>query len=223
MSPIAEPPDARRQTEPEPRHGATEPTRPDGAPGPAPPDHRIRDLTRRNPGQASFREYRYLYQTIGAAAPCELLVFGVGRDSSLWIEANRDGVTVFLEHHRSWIERARREIPDLTIQRVEYTTRRWQWWWQLWRPERLFLNLPADLLETDWDVIFVDAPGGDRWKRPGRMQSIYTAAALAKNAAGTCDVLVHDCDRRVERVYTDRFLGEAFNLGQVETLRHYRL
>ncbi len=54
------------------------------------------------------------------------------------------------------------------------------------------------------------------------MQSIYSAALLARESGDT-DVFVHDCDRRVERVYSNKYLGDSDLVEQVDTLRHYRV
>lgn len=187
------------------------------------PEAAVLELVRNNPGQGSFDEYLYLLETIRSRAPCNLLVFGVGRDSTLWIEGNTGGRTTFLEHVPDWIELAREAEPDVEVHRVEYDTRRFQWRWLLRKPDRLLMkDLPDDVLATAWDLIFVDAPGGDRWKRPGRMKSIYTAAVLARRSRNA-EVFVHDCDRKIERVYADRFLGDERLVRQVDTLRHYRL
>ncbi|UCC71285.1 MAG: hypothetical protein JSV86_12935 [Gemmatimonadota bacterium] len=175
----------------------------------------------RNPGQASFEEYKCLRETICRRAPCNLLVFGLGRDSRLWVDSNCGGRTVFLEHVPAWIEQTQSDVADAEIYTVEYDTRRFQWRWLLNKPKRLFMaSIPNGLIATDWDIIFVDAPAGTRWKSPGRMKSIYTAAVLARESGDT-DVFVHDCDRKVERAYSDNYLGDADLLEVVDTLRHY--
>ena len=172
--------------------------------------------------QGSFAEYRYLRDQIVARRPCNLLVFGVGRDSQLWLRANPEGECVFVEHHPKWIAFAREQVPEINICQVEYDTRRFQWKRLLSQPDQLFLvDLPETLTTMCWDVIFVDGPQGNQFWRPGRMKSIYTAAQLAHQSGGT-DVLLHDCDRRVERAYADRFLGPDHLVEQVEKMRHYR-
>lgn len=42
----------------------------------------IRALVESNPGQASFEEYQLVHDLIVAKAPCNVLVFGVGRDTT---------------------------------------------------------------------------------------------------------------------------------------------
>jgi glucuronoxylan 4-O-methyltransferase len=174
----------------------------------------------RNPGQCTVAEYTQIRDAIRERAPCRVLVFGVGRDTPIWIEANGGGRTVFLENLPKWIEHTRRTVPGAEVVRVAFETRRFQWRWLLSRPEKLMLDLPAEILEAAWDVVFVDSPKGKSWKSPGRMQSIYTAAVLARPAGG--DVLVHDCNRRVERAYCDAHLADAELVAAVDGLRHYR-
>lgn len=184
-------------------------------------DRAIRALVERNPDQCTIAEYTHIRDTIRERAPGRVLVFGVGRDTPLWMDANRGGTTVFLENLPRWVEHTRREVPDAEVLHVEYDTRRFQWRWLLKRPERLMMDLPADVLDTPWDVVFVDAPKGKSWRSPGRMKSIYTASVLAKPGEG--HVLVHDCNRKVERTYCDVHLADAELVAAVDDLRHYRM
>ena len=199
-------------------------TRPETAPTP-PSDADLRALVERNRGQGTFDEYRLLRDRIVAAAPGNVLIFGVGRDSDLWIRANAGGRTVFLEDVPAWIDVCRAEVPGIEIERVSYRTRRFLWTWYLRRPEpRLTMrDLPAWIRDTAWDLILVDAPQGQSWKRPGRMQSIWEAARLAAANPSGADVLVHDCHREVEATCADRFLGRGALVTEVDHMRLYRV
>ncbi len=186
-------------------------------------DDDLRELVEGNPGQGSFEEYRHLRETIRRRAPCRLLIFGVGKDSTFWMQANEGGRTEFVEHEPEWIQRTRELLPGVVVHQVSYDTRRPQWKRLLRRQDRLFMeDLPNSVLATNWDVIFVDSPQGGSSKRPGRMKSIYTASVLARRGTDV-DVLVHDCDRPVEAAYSDRFLGPERMVKQVRTLRHFHL
>ena len=177
--------------------------------------------------QGSVEEYACIAGTIAQRRPCNLLVFGTGRDSPLWLKANHGGATVFLEHAARWIDSARAAVPGIVVHPVRYDTRRWQWRTLLTATDRLFLTgLPQSVQATPWDIVFVDAPTGNRFWHIGRMRSIYTAAMLTrKSRAGgsSADVFVHDCNRTVERVYADRYLGAGNLVEEVRWLRHYRL
>ena len=186
-------------------------------------EERIHSLVERNPGQATFEEYKLVHEVLSRRAPCNLLVFGTGRDSSLWMDTNAGGRTVFLEDIPRWADFARENVPGITVHDVRYRTIRAMWAFLKHVPGLLRMgDLPAEVEETPWDVILVDAPRGTLWHRPGRMKSIYTAAALAEGD-GPTDVLVHDCHRKVEREASDRFLGPDRLVTQVQSMRHYRV
>lgn len=183
----------------------------------------IRKLVEHNPGQATFDEYRVVYDVLVDRAPCRMLVFGVGRDSELWLDANEGGTTVFLENARKWADFARQSIPGIVIHTVRYPTLRILWP-LLRRVESLLLmrDLPESVSSEAWDVILVDAPRGTRWYRAGRMMSVYTASVLARRP-GSTDVFVHDCHRKVEAESCDQFLGRERLVGQAGSMRHYRI
>jgi glucuronoxylan 4-O-methyltransferase len=168
----------------------------------------------------SIREYEYVADLVASNGGCDFLVFGVGNDSRLWLEANPQGRTVFLEDSEYWARGARNRLPRIDIRSVQYYTTRSQWRELLaGDPERLTLELPEDVIAGSWDVILVDAPAGFSDECPGRMKSLYMASVLART--GGADVLVHDCDRVVERVYCDHFLGKLTLRRELDRMRHY--
>ncbi len=184
-------------------------------------DAAIRALVESNPGQASFEEYQLVHELISAKAPCNVLVFGVGRDTALWLGANAGGHTVFLENVSKWAAYARAHMPGIVVHDVRYRTLRALW--QLHRRTGRLLymrDLPPDIQSTQWDVVLVDSPKGNHWYRPGRMKSIYTASVLGRR--GGVDVLVHDCDRPVERQASDQFLSAYELVSELRRMRHYR-
>ncbi len=185
-------------------------------------DEAIRTLVDRNPGQATFEEYKLLHTRVVEGAPCNLLIFGVGRDSSLWLDSNAGGRTIFLENVAEWAAFARNAVAGIDVREVDYGIPR-RFMWPLMRrfEARLYMRgLPGDVLSTSWDVIVVDAPQGTRWYRFGRMKSIYTAGILARESRG--DVFVHDCYRKVEREASDQFLCAGRLVAQAGSMRHYR-
>ena len=113
-----------------------------------------------------------------------LLVFGLGRDSELWSEANREGTTVFLEDVPDWF----RQVPNARSFLVNYSN----------------LALPEIVQQAKWDVILVDGPMGFLPEHPGRGKSIEAAATLI---ASNGIVFIHDFDRPAERKYSNQYLG----------------
>jgi len=182
----------------------------------------IQALVASNPGQATVEEYTLVYRVLEARGACRMLVFGVGRDTPLWLDVNKGGTTVFLESVAKWAAFAREASPGSRVYDVDYGRAR-RFMWPLLRrsPERLMMkDLPREVLDTPWDVILVDAPRGTNWRTPGRMKSVYTASVLG--AKSKADVFVHDCNRRLEQESSDQFLGPERFVAQAATMRHYR-
>lgn len=187
----------------------------------------IDDLVAVNPNQMTVEEYRHIGDRISENAPGNLLVFGVGKDSALWMEINRNGKTVFLEDSQEWLVQVQNYCPKIEAYLVEYNTQRKDWAELLMRCDRgencLFLDLPQWIYETSWDWILVDAPAGYTPDKPGRMKSIYTASKLAVQSGNT-DVFVHDCDRTVEIAYTGYFFKRHHFVKQINNkLNHYKI
>jgi uncharacterized protein (TIGR01627 family) len=86
-------------------------------------------------------------------------------------------------------------------------------------------SLPREVLDARWDVVVVDGPSGAAPEEPGRMGTIYTAAALARSVAGgeAVDVAVHDVDRTVERWYAWEYLCEDNLVAAKGRLWHFRI
>lgn len=182
----------------------------------------IQALVASNPGQATVEEYTLVYKVLAERVPCRMLVFGVGRDTPLWLDVNKGGTTVFLESVAKWAAFAREASPGSRVFDVSYgMARRFMWPMLRRMPERLMMDsLPREVLDTPWDVILVDAPRGTNWRTPGRMKSVYTASVLG--AKSKADVFVHDCNRPLERESADQFLGPERFVAQAGTMRHYR-
>lgn len=188
---------------------------------------RINDLVAANPKQMSAAEYGYILETLLQLVPCNLLVFGLGRDSVLWQAGNHTGVTCFLENSRTWLERVTRTQPQLLVHLVKYKTKLQNWCHDLEQSRQeqrsCRLPLPDWVKDTAWRSIIVDAPKGSGPEKPGRLQSIATAAWLADRSAGSCEVFVHDCDRAAEQAFCGRFLGINNLTHTVDRLCHYRI
>ena len=148
----------------------------------------------------------------------------LGNDSVLWDQINShnsQGKTIFLEHNPEWYEKILSKHPHLNCYFVQYHTKLSEWEILLDRnPIELKMDLSGEVMETPWDLIFVDAPEGYEITKPGRMQSIYMASILGQK--GLSHVFVHDCDRQVEEIYCSHFLIQANLIQSIERLRHYK-
>ena len=156
---------------------------------------------------------------ISKTLPGNFLVFGVGNDTSFWLKANK-GHTIFLEDSHEWYNGIRNNMPHANIRLVEYHTQLKNGHNLLGQDSQLYMNLDPDILNTKWDTILVDAPPGYKEEHPGRMQSIYMASRLIK---GNGHVFVHDCDREMEKIYTDKYLMPQNLIERIGTLNHYKI
>lgn len=134
-----------------------------------------------------------------------ILIWGVGYDSRLWCAAG-NGKTIFIENSPKWAELIAPSMPCKVVM-VRYSTRLKQADYLLRKPEKLNLLLPEKLASQKFDVILIDAPFGGGPNSPGRMQSIFMSRKLADPAG---HVFVDDYKRRVERLYSTRFLKPFF-------------
>ncbi|NEP82528.1 MAG: hypothetical protein F6K39_32920 [Okeania sp. SIO3B3] len=189
-------------------------------------NNQILQLVNSNPGQLSRYEYSYITDVVVNRKSCNLLIFGVGKDSKFWMEVNQNGETIFVEDHPDWLNQVKANCPNIQAYLVDYGTTRKKWLDLLVQYSQgidsLLMSLPEKITLTKWDVIFVDAPGGYSDEVSGRMKSIFLAAKLAFSSGNT-DVFVHDCDRLVETIYSGYFLHDENLITQVDKLKHYRI
>jgi len=162
-------------------------------------------------GLMSEGQYMSVAYVIELLSPCNFLIFGLGGDARLWAEVNKGGKTVFLEDDKEWIKKF--DGQGYEIYPVTYTTRVEEHREINFDSERLKMNLPEQITDTKWDVIFVDGPLGHNpprsYKGPGRMQSIYTAHSLLKEN-GVC--IIDDIGRLIEGTYARYFFKNTFNI-----------
>jgi glucuronoxylan 4-O-methyltransferase len=152
--------------------------------------------------------------------PANLLVFGLGNDSTFWERKNPRGRTVFLEDQDRWIRFLSAKHPFLEVHKIQYGTRLSDWKSLLDHPDKLKLDLPETITSTSWDMIIVDGPAGFHDRKPGRMNSIFAASQLVKKNG---DVFVHDSHRKVERAYCQRYLLDQNLKKSMLNLSHYKL
>lgn len=151
------------------------------------------------PGQQSKRELETIAIEIARLAPCNVLVYGVGNDSLLYLTANRGGKTVFVEHDEDWIHRMHQNVQQNTLHVQYFTT------------VESSLNSYESSVESTgvtkykWDVIVIDGPTGYNSACPGRHVPICEAALVASKQEHI-SIFVHDCDRQLEILLCDAHL-----------------
>lgn len=197
----------------------------------------------------SDADIRAVSAVLRARGPCNLLVFGLGAESPLWLALNHGGRTVFLEENEFYVKYLEPRHPGLEAYDVSYTTKVRDFRDLLaaarasrgreCRPVqnllfsecRLAINdLPNDLYDVAWDAVLVDGPSGWNPTSPGRMPSIFTTAVLARSGATAAkgrptDVLVHDFQFEVEQVLSSEFLCDENRVAGSGTpsLGHFRV
>ncbi|KAJ3671873.1 hypothetical protein LUZ60_007952 [Juncus effusus] len=194
--------------------------------------------------QQTHAEISETLSVLSRLAPCNFLVFGLGRDSVLWYALNAGGTTVFLEEDPAWYKLVAKQSPFLKAFSVQYRThlseaeeliKGWRKE-EACRPEKAYLkgnrrcrlaleNLPDVVYDTEWDVIMIDAPKGYFAAAPGRMAAIFSAAVMARarKAEGETHVFLHDVDRRIEKTFAREFLCDKYRVGAVGRLWHFKI
>lgn len=150
-------------------------------------------------------------QTIASAImsrypACNLLVFGLGNDTGLWLELNKFGVTYFLETSKEWTEKVRAKFPNISVgimPRFGLTVEKSM---NLTADDMSAYPPPQALKDTHWDVILVDAPPGYKPQDPGRAVAIYWASCLA---TPDTHVFVDDYERPLESRMADMLVREG--------------
>jgi len=174
--------------------------------------------------QLSTEQLKYIAITVKEKPFCKLLIFGLGNDSLFWLKLNKGGVTIFLEDNIEWLKKITKRSKGIIAYPVNYNTRITDWKLLLESPSLLEMTLPDKVEKEEWDVIFVDAPGGWNDQTLGRMKSIYLSSRLVKSL---CDIFVHDCNREVEDIYCNKYLKEENLIKEIKTqgvfLRHYHI
>lgn len=172
----------------------------------------IVSLVNRNPGQLSVDEQAYIAKVLMMKGPCKFTSFLCGLDVHLWVLLNQNGTNTFVENEQKWIDLSQSQVyeSNTIFKKVEYQTTVKQSMSQSdeWiSRHRLFCD-PCD-------VAFVDGPAGFAPECPGRIQSAQEASLIAH------DVLIHDCDRPLEKYICDKFFGKWQLVHELGRLRHY--
>tara|TARA_R110001583_G_scaffold90811_1_gene232801 strand:+ start:107 stop:1780 length:1674 start_codon:yes stop_codon:yes gene_type:complete len=163
-----------------------------------------------------FDQYKAIYKCIKSKNKPNVLIFGVGGDSNLWHETNKEGLVVFLEDNEKWLNQVKSTSPYLQIFKVDYGIHKGRDAdsllnkFKTGNKDILSLDLPDIVRSTKWDIILVDAPAGWGDSHSCRMKSIYEAYNLPKNK--NVDIFVHDSERDIEVKYSNYFLKPNYKL-----------
>ncbi|WCJ38774.1 hypothetical protein M5689_019812 [Euphorbia peplus] len=194
--------------------------------------------------QQSLEEISVTFDVLKVFAPCNFLVFGLGRDSLMWTSLNPRGTTVFLEEDPRWVKSVLKNAPTLQVYTIQYRT-------QLKEADELLATyrnepdcsyskaylrgnyncklalegLSDEIYNKEWDLIMIDAPRGYFPEAPGRMTAIFSAAIMARSrkGSGVTHVFLHDVDRKVEKVFAEEFLCRKHLVKAVGRLWHFEI
>ncbi|WOL04971.1 protein IRX15-LIKE-like [Canna indica] len=192
-------------------------------------------------GKMKEDDLRAIAAVLQRRGPCNLLVFGLGHETPLWRALNHGGRTVFVDENEYYIAYVEGRNPGMEAYDVSYTTKVREMTELIavsrrqrrgdCRPVqnllfsdcRLAINdLPNRLYDVAWDVIVVDGPRGYAKGEPGRMAAIFTAAVMARSVGrGHVDVLVHDYERKVEKLCSKEFLCPENLVSATRSLGHF--
>ncbi|THU53939.1 hypothetical protein C4D60_Mb10t19690 [Musa balbisiana] len=192
-------------------------------------------------GKMTEGDLRAIAAVLRQRGPCNLLVFGIGHETPLWRALNHGGRTVFVDENEYYVAHVEGRNPGLEAYDVSYTTKvrempeliaaARQHLRGECRPVQNLLfsdcplainDLPNQLYDVAWDVILVDGPKGFSAAEPGRMSAIFTAAVMARSSArAPVDVLVHDYNRKVEKLCSAEFLCPDNLVAATRSLGHF--
>lgn len=187
------------------------------------------------------KEFKVLSDLIALKSPCNLLIFGFQPQYLVLSSINAAGITIFLEDDYDKISKVRINSNNTQIHKLEYHNMQAKAAYKLLKHARqnpdcapnptllqeskcklALKNLPVQVYEKNWDVMVVDGPSGDSPESPGRMATIYSASVLAR-AGNSCDVVVHDVDRMIEKWFSWEFLCDENLLYSKGKLWHFRI
>lgn len=169
-------------------------------------------------GQMTLEEYVHIASVIDSRKPCHVLVYGVGNDSELYLQANQNGQTVFVETSKKWIDDVRKRVPHANIIHHHFPTSVRS---SLKNGCTSPYTRPNYVDMHPWDVIVVDAPFGGNDQGMGREFPIREAAERLNTAVGPVDVFVHDVDRELEKMACTKFFGKP-PFSTYDRTFHYR-
>ncbi|KAE9610145.1 putative glucuronoxylan 4-O-methyltransferase [Lupinus albus] len=189
------------------------------------------------------KEFKVLSDLITLKSPCNLLIFGFQPQYLALSSMNVGGSTIILEDDYDKISKVSINSNTTQIYKLEYNNMPAKSAYKMLKHARYnppcapnstllkkskcklaLKNLPEEVYRKKWDVIVIDGPIGDSAESLGRMGTIYSASVLARSVRNkTCDVVVHDVDRMVEKWFSWEFLCDENLLHSKGKLWHFRI
>jgi hypothetical protein len=167
--------------------------------------------------QISPSQVEIVASCLRARAPgARMLVFGLGNDTPMWLRLNADGETLFVEHDRSFIDRARVTTPAASVIAYDFGAHTTVMGSFSMSADALeSVPMPPEIADGSWDVILVDGPTGYRMGDPGRaLPLLWTSRVMSRRT----HIFVDDYNRPLERHFADLLV--RFDNPPVLELRH---
>ena len=133
---------------------------------------------------------------------CNFLFFGNIDMFKNIKKINKLGTTILIGDSKENIE-----FNNLDLFSIDYNSQRKDWDELLHNKEKLLLNLPKNILDIKWDIIFLAGPKGYSEKCTGRMKSIFTASKLINK---NTNIVILDIHRKIEKLYSEVYIESQF-------------
>ncbi len=167
-------------------------------------------------------------ETIEQYKSCNLLVIGMGLDSGLWMNINKNGHTLFLEHDPFWKKKCRLMFPGINIMEIEYSTKAHDWENLLQEKDcqKFLPQVNPQFFDHRFDVVIIDGPPSyhtvlNAIPTIGRVQAFFLIKNLIKNSSKKINLFVHDTDRTAEKQSAEKLFGITNKIIEVGNLQHY--
>jgi hypothetical protein len=130
-----------------------------------------------------------------------MLVFGLGYDSKMWYNRNKD--TYFIENNDKFINLNRKDIPPENIIKYDYKNINVNSSFNLNDDAISEYNIPEKIKNlAPFDIILIDGPEGCHRTAPGRLIPCYWTTLLSK--PGTI-IYIDDSSRKLETFCINKF------------------
>lgn len=152
------------------------------------------------PQEVSIDEYVNTCKVILQKRPCNILVYGLRNDATLFSSLNKDGHTIFVEDDNKWIQ----QMKMKHVSRGNFKTNVAQ---SIANKCTSPYTQSSYIDMYQWDIIIVNGPYGHNDQMPGREIPIFEASHVINNHHTDVDIFIHDIDRPLEQMACNKFLA----------------